>query len=195
MTRRVTFKTLWLVSERDRQARRLELSPTKTLLLGTNGTGKSRITKSVYWVLGCAPQKHPEAGWDPDAVGALEFTFNGAEYLAIRRGKRLGLLTGDGQVLFAEDNMSAWDHGISPFFGYHLELQRHEQGNSAQAGLEYLTLPFYIDQDGSWGVGWETYKNLKQFKNWRAPVFEAFAGLRRMLTFKRSSAGISPGTM
>ena len=44
MKRRVTYKTLWLVSARDGSARK-QLFSQKTLLLGPNGTGKSRIIK------------------------------------------------------------------------------------------------------------------------------------------------------
>jgi hypothetical protein len=44
--------------------------------------------------------------------------------------------------------------------------------------VNYLTLPFYMDQDGSWGPEWATYENLSQFSDWRKPTFEAFLGLR-----------------
>lgn len=178
MNRRVTFKTLWLVSERDRKARRQTFNPNKTLLLGPNGTGKSRVTKNIFWALGCNPEKHSGAGWDPDTVAALEFSYKGNDYLVLRQGKRLGLFSDDGTVLAATDNMAAWESFIAPFFGYHLKLQRPNSTRVSQAGLEYLTLPFYLDQDGSWGASWDTYTNLGQFKNWKPTTFEAFIGLR-----------------
>jgi hypothetical protein len=158
------------------------------LLLGANGTGKSRIVKSLFWILGCAPQSHPEAGWDPDTVGAVEFEFGGSLYSVLRQGKRFGLLDGDGNVLFAEENLSAWDRRIAPFFGYHLALRRPSAAGYSQAGPEYLTLPYYLDQDGSWGVGWDTYKTLSQFQGWKAPVFETFAGLRPNAYFQAKQA-------
>lgn len=178
MNRRVTFKTLWLVSERDRKARRQTFNPNKTLLLGENGTGKSRVTKNLFWVFGCAPEKHTIASWDPDTLAALEFAYKGGDYLVLRQGKRLGLFSMPGGLLFAADNMSAWEAYIAPFFGYRLKLQRPHSTRFSQAGLDYLTLPFYLDQDGSWGASWDTYTTLGQFKNWKPAAFEAFMGLR-----------------
>lgn len=178
MNRRVTFKTLWLVSARDRKARRQTFNPNKTLLLGQNGTGKSRVTKNLFWVFGCTPEKHTIASWDPDTLAALEFNYNGDDYLVLRQGKRLGLFSQDGRLLVAADNMSAWESRIAPFFGYHLKLQRPNSIRFSQAGLDYLTLPFYLDQDGSWGASWNTYTTLGQFKNWKPAAFEAFIGLR-----------------
>lgn len=178
MNRRVTFKTLWLVSERELKARRQTFSPNKTILYGPNGTGKSRITKHLFWAFGCTPQKYEAPGWDQDAVAAVEFSFNGKDYLVLRQKKQIGLFDVDGGLLACAENMSAWEKAISPFFGYHLKLQRPLSIHQSQAGLEYLTLPFYVDQDGSWGPNWDTYSTLGQFKNWKTPVFEAFIGLR-----------------
>ena len=178
MNRRVTFKTLWLISERDRTARRQSLNSPKTLLLGLNGTGKSRITKNLFWVFGCEPIKRNVGSWDPDTVAGLDFTFDGKDYLVLRQGKRIGLFTDQGKLLFSADNIAAWSNYIGPFFGYLLRLQRPNSINFSQAGLDYLTLPFYMDQDGSWGTDWDTYTGLGQFKNWKSPTFEAFIGLR-----------------
>lgn len=184
MSRRVTFKTLWLISERDRVARKMSLSPEKTLLLGTNGTGKSRITKNLFWAFGCEPPKRVKGSWDPDTIAAVEFSFNGADYLVLRDGKRIGLVSSEGEVLHATDNMGNWDSFVGPFFGYQLHLQRPNALRFSQAGLSYLTLPFYLDQDGSWGADWDTYTNLGQFKNWKTAAFEVFTGLRPNAYFK-----------
>lgn len=178
MNRCVTFKTLWLVSERDMKARKLPFQTSKTLLLGGNGTGKSRITKNLFWVLGASPERHSVASWDPDTLAALEFSYKNDDYLVLRQGKRLGLFHVSGKLLFAADNMAAWESHIGPFFGYRLTLQRPNSTQFRQAGVDYLTLPFYLDQDGGWGASWNTYSNLGQFKNWKSPTFEAFVGLR-----------------
>ena len=94
MNRRVTYRTLWLVSVRDESARKQPFSQ-KTLLLGKNGTGKSRIVKNLYWVFGCQTLKRDVGAWDPDTVAALEFTFNDKNYMVLRDGKRLVFIVGD----------------------------------------------------------------------------------------------------
>ncbi|EUJ11164.1 hypothetical protein Meth11DRAFT_2004 [Methylophilaceae bacterium 11] len=177
MNRRVTFKTLWLISEKQKKARKQPFSPTKTLLLGKNGTGKSRVTKNLYYALGATPQKLNVGLWDPETVSALEFSYNFNDYLVIHSGKLQGIFSREG-LLFSSSNASAWTKFISNFFGYKLQMQRPNQSRFSQAGMDYLTLPFYLDQDGSWGTYWNTYTSLTQFKDWKKPVFESFIGLR-----------------
>ena len=176
MSRQVTFKTLFLISQRDESARKLELSQ-QTLLLGSNGTGKSRITKNLFWVFGCNPPKRNVGNWDAETIGALEFSFEGKNYFVLRQGNRLGLFS-DGRLLFAAQKMSDWNQHIAKVFGYRLQLPRHRGERFDQAGMDYLTLPFYMDQDGSWGTSWDTYENLGQFKAWKKPTFESFIGLK-----------------
>ncbi|ARP54244.1 hypothetical protein ALFP_2357 [Alcaligenes faecalis] len=178
MNRRVTFKTLWLVSEVEQKAKKQIFSPEKTILYGPNGTGKSRITKNLFWTLGCSPQKHMAGGWDPDTIGALEFKFQEKIYWIIRQNKHLGLFDESKSLLKFADNMGSWNRAIAQFFNYHLTLQRPNSSTQGQAGIDYLTLPFYIDQDGSWGASWDTFTSLGQFKDWKKSVFESFIGLR-----------------
>lgn len=187
MSRGVTFKKLLLLSERDSSARSQPFLSPHTLLLGTNGTGKSRITKGLFWALGCAPSKFVIGAWDPDIAAALYFEWRGEEYFVLRQGKRLGMFGGDGDLLFAADRMSAWDRHVADFFGYKLKLSRHQGAGYAPAGPSFLTLPFYMDQDGSWAASWDTYTDLTQFSKWKGPVFEAFVGVRPNAYFEAKS--------
>lgn len=177
MNRRVTYRTLWLVSVRDERARKQPFSQ-KTLLLGQNGTGKSRIVKNLYWVFGCQTLKRDVGAWDPDTVAALEFTFNDKNYMVLRDGKRLGMFGANDQLLFSAENMGAWSKHLAGFFGFELKLKRPQTATFSQAGPEYMFLPFYMDQDGSWGAGWETFDRLTQFSDWKSATFESFIGMR-----------------
>lgn len=177
MNRRVTYKTLWLVSARDGSARKQPFSQ-KTLLLGPNGTGKSRIIKNLYWVFGCNTRKRDVGMWDPDTVAALEFTYGDKNYMVVRDGKRLGMFGANDQLLFSAENMGAWSRHLGAFFGFQLKLKRPQTTTFSQAGPEYMFMPFYMDQDGSWGAGWETFAQLTQFSDWKGATFESFIGMR-----------------
>ncbi len=177
MNRRVTYKTLWLVSARDESARK-QLFSQKTLLLGPNGTGKSRVVKNLYWVFGCKTRKRDAGTWDPDTVAALEFTYRDNDYTVVRDGKRLGMFGADDQLLFSAENMSAWSRMLGAFFRFELRLKRPQTATFSQAGPEYMFMPFYMDQDGSWGAGWETFEQLTQFSDWKGATFESFIGMR-----------------
>lgn len=177
MSRRVNYKTLWLVSERDESARKQSFG-SRTLLFGKNGTGKSRIVKNLYWAFGCNVRERNAGVWDPATIAGVEFSFGGREYLVVRDGKRLGMFGPNDRLLFSSDNMGAWERALGDFFGFKLQLRRPGHGAFSQAGPDYLFLPFYMDQDGSWGAEWETFDNLSQFSGWAATTFEAFIGLR-----------------
>lgn len=178
MKRNVTFKTLWLVSETEQKAKKQTFSSPKTILYGPNGTGKSRVTKNLFWTLGCTPEKHLSPGWDPDCIGALEFEFGERNFLVVRQRKNLGLFSDGGELLACADNLGTWDRIMADHFGYRLMLQRQANMPASRVGIDYLTLPFYVDQDGGWGASWNSYSNLGQFRAWKKPVFEAFIGLR-----------------
>lgn len=177
MNRQVTFERLWLVSEKERKGRALKFGP-KTLLFGGNGTGKSRITKGLFWTFGCNPPKFQVGAWDPDTISGLEFTFNGKSFLIIRDGRTFGLFDDTENIIIAADSVRAWEKEIACFFGFHLTLKRPRGNAVSQAGMDYLTLPFYIDQDGSWGHDWDTFENLSQFSQWKKPTFQLFVGMR-----------------
>lgn len=179
MNRHVNFRTLWLVSEFQQKAKKQTFNRKRTILFGPNGTGKSRITKNLFWTLGCSPEKHIGGGWDPNTIGALEFEYGGDTYLVVRQNKLLGLFDANRNLLKFADTMGNWDRIMADLFGYQLLLQRPgANARHSRAGIDYLTLPFYIDQDGSWGPKWSTFTTLSQFKNWQKTVFESFIGLR-----------------
>lgn len=189
MNQRVTYKTLWLVSARDENARKQPFSQ-KTLLLGPNGTGKSRIVKNLYWVFGCKARKRDVGVWDPDTVAALEFLYGDKSYMVVRDGKRLGMFGANDQLLFSAENMGAWSKQLGAFFGFGLQLKRPQTVTFTQAGPEYMFMPFYMDQDGSWGAGWETFEQLTQFSDWKGATFESFIGMRPNAYFQAKHLSI-----
>lgn len=178
MNRNVTFKTLWLISETEQKAKKQSFPTKRTILFGPNGTGKSRITKNLFWALGCSPEKHLSAGWDPDCIGVLEFEFELKTYTVIRQRKNLGLFDENSDLVAFANNHGTWDRIMADKFGYKLMLQRQQNTSAARVGIDYLTLPTYIDQDGGWGASWSSFSNLAQFRAWKKPVFEAYIGLR-----------------
>lgn len=181
-SRRVTYKTLWLASRREKKGRELKLSDSM-LLVGTNGVGKSRITKGLAWVLGGEPPKFFQTTWDKQLIGALSFTVGRIDYLALRQGDTFGLFRGD-DLLCATRKRSEWNSCLGDALGFYLELQRPSSTAFSRAGFEYLSLPTYIDQDGGWGSGWDSHTTLKQFRNWQKPFFELYLGIRPNAFFR-----------
>lgn len=175
--RLLTFEKLWLISERELSAREIVFSPGKNLLTGGNGTGKSRVTKHCFWALGCEVHKRVWGGWDATTAAALFFNFSGRSYVAIRRNDHYGLLDSDGEFIVATGRYSKYQEALCGLLNYDLTLKRPQSNKFSLAGLPYLAVPFYLDQDGGWGTSWNTFDRLGQFEKWIDPVFSMFIGL------------------
>lgn len=178
MTRLVTFNALWLLSERDASARHLVFHPQKNILVGDNGTGKSRIVKHMVWALGCEPPKRAVSGFDSNTIAALEVSIGATRRTFLRQNRRRAVFDNDGSLLFATESGSRWAEYFSTEFNFPLKLQRHNDEGFGYAGPGYALLPFYIDQDGGWGLKWGSFYDLTQFVKWQTPVFASFTGLQ-----------------
>ncbi|MDR6731843.1 hypothetical protein [Delftia lacustris] len=178
MSQMVVFNELWLLSERDASARQLRFNHRKNLLAGSNGTGKSRAVKHMVWALGCEPPKRIAAEFDSNVVVALNATVGGKVRTFVRQNRERAAFNEDGQLLFATASASKWNQFFAETFDFPLKLQRQDDGGFDLAGPSYALLPFYIDQDGSWGLKWSTFTNLGQFPKWQTPVFNSFSGLK-----------------
>jgi hypothetical protein len=175
----VTFHKLWLVSERDESAKQVAFSPSKNLLAGGNETGKSRVLKHLVWALGCNPRAQTAGGWDSNVVAAVELSIGKKRYTFLRTGRdNIAAFDSAGKLLFATESAPKWAAFFAETFDYPLKLQRHAEGKFGLAGPEYAVLPFYIDQEGGWGVKWTNFTRLTQFSRWEPLVLEAFTGLR-----------------
>lgn len=178
MSQMVVFNELWLLSERDASARRLSFNR-KNLLVGSNGTGKSRAVKHMVWALGCEPPKRLGPSFDADVVAALKVNVGSKMMTFVRQNRSRAAFNEAGQLLFATASGSKWNKFFSEVFDFPLKLQRRDDGGFDFAGPSYALLPFYIDQDGSWGIKWNTFFNLGQFPSWQQPVFYSFSGLKQ----------------
>ncbi|MCG2592970.1 hypothetical protein LZ009_09275 [Ramlibacter sp. XY19] len=178
MKRTVTFHALSLISERDGNARRVAFSPHKNLLVGPNESGKSRVLKHAVWALGCEPRR-AAGDWDSNVVAALELSVGAKRYTFVRQGMRMrAAFDHDGKLLFATESGARWAEFFAETFEYTLRLQGQKEGSYGFAGPNYAVLPYYIDQEGGWGLKWDNFGYLTAFVGWEKPVFESFTGLR-----------------
>ncbi|MGG7952896.1 hypothetical protein PGN61_11360 [Klebsiella aerogenes] len=140
-----------------------------------NSIGKSTLAKSLLWSLGCDPVFDEE--WKSnDIKSILYFTINNKEYFSCR-GTHSIILGAIGDEAQRYINITGdFSKYFSDLVNFKMKLPNRGDGNLETPPPAYYFLPFYIDQIKSWSSPWNSFENLGQYSNWKAPLIKYFTG-------------------
>lgn len=169
---------LTLCAESEQKARTIRFHPQCTVLVGENQTGKSAIMKSIYSTLGAdTANVHPR--WK--ALGVLcllDFNLDGLELSILRLRSSFGLFHRSGALIGAFPRVT---EGMSPvlakMLGFDLRLRSRSEGETSIPPPAFKFLPYYIDQDASWSLPWNSFARLTQFPDWKRDVAAYHTGI------------------
>ena len=167
-----------LVSHLERRARRLSFHPQVTVIKGPNDTGKSCLLKSIYRTFGAEPAKvHPK--WKSAGVVSLvRFSVGDQGYSIFRGGNSFSLFSEDDSHIGTYSKVtSQLAPQIAQLFDFNLVLP-DRQGATTVLPPAFLFLPYYVDQDVSWGNNWSSFVNLGQFPRWKKDLVYYHTGIR-----------------
>lgn len=174
--RNLTFQRLVLISDSKRLANQFSFQKRLNLITGKdNSIGKSTLAKSLLWSLGCEPVFDEE--WKSnDIKSILYFTINNKEYFSCR-GTHSIILGAIGDEAQRYINITGdFSKDFSDLVNFKMKLPNRADGNLDTPPPAYYFLPFYIDQIKSWSSPWNSFENLGQYSNWKAPLIKYFTG-------------------
>lgn len=173
--RNFLFESIWMLSRRDRRARRVEFHENKNLICGRNHTGKSSLVKTMFLTLGAKPEGKL-SHWDEDTVSLVGFRVDNRRFQALH-SSGIRALFEDGVLVAATSEHSEWSAAFASATGFNLVLL-DKKGQSVPADPKCFFLPFYINQDGSWQASWNTFTGLQQFSKPMGSILEYFSGIK-----------------
>lgn len=170
------FENIWMLSRRDRRARRVEFHAGKNLILGRNHTGKSSLIKTLFTTLGARPGGELRQ-WDENTISMVGFSVAGRKYSTLHQAGTRALFDQQGNILAATGDHSEWSLAFSEATGFNLPLN-DRQSQTVQADPRCFFLPFYINQDGSWQADWNTFTGIQQYKAPVGSILDYFSGIK-----------------
>jgi hypothetical protein len=185
------FEEIVLLSDNEQKAKKVSFHPKKNLIVGRNHTGKSTIIKNLFVTLGARPQGELQK-WDSTAASAVTFTVDGARLRVVHQAGNRALFAEDGNLLHASNNHQEWTTKLADVLGFNLVLTDKNQ-QMVPADARCFFLPFYINQDGSWGAGWDTFKGMQQYHQPFGAILDYFGGIKPPAYYELDSKRIAAG--
>lgn len=176
--KRLIISELLISSEKERKGRRETFDPIRTIIFGSNETGKSSLIKSIYQAFGAEPAK-VNARWKAAETKTLvKFSVDGESYQLLRDSTYFAMFDGQGKFLRSFTRVAA-ELGpyLAKLFDFGLILASRDDEPQVPPPA-YLFLPFYMDQDASWSGSWSAFDRLWQFSNWKDSVVDYHTGIR-----------------
>jgi len=170
------FEDIWMLSRRDRRARRVEFHSGKNLILGRNHTGKSSLIKTLFTTLGARPEGELRQ-WDENTISKVGFSVDGHRFSVLHQTGTRALFDPEGRILASTGDHGEWSAAFADATGFNLPLT-DKQSRTIPADPKCFFLPFYVNQDGSWQTDWNTFTGLAQFKAPVGSILEYFSGIK-----------------
>lgn len=165
-----------MLSKKDRRARTIAFHPKKNLIVGRNHTGKSSLIKTLFLTLGARPTGEL-AQWDENAISLVEFSIDNRRFRALHQNHYRALFDIEGRLIDSTRSHSEWSEIFARVTGFNLVLTDKTM-ETVPADPRCFFLPFYINQDGSWQSGWETFTGLQQYRAPVSAILEYFTGIK-----------------
>ena len=160
--KRLIFHEILIVSHRERAAFRTNIDQKKTILTGSNRSGKSFLIKCIYSSLGAFPAKMPKEWRDSSPYILLKFSINGEMFaVLLRNSEHIFFDTNDNIIARFPSRSTQLSEFLSGLLNYKINILLPD-GTISPVNPYFIFSPFYIDQDTGWNKSWSSFSSDKQ---------------------------------
>jgi len=117
------------------------------------------------------------AQWDENAVSLVDFRVDQKRFRVLHQSRYRALFDIEGKLITATGDHSEWSESFASVTGFNLVLT-DKNLETVPADPRCFFLPFYINQDGSWQSGWDTFTGMQQYRAPIRPILEYFTGIK-----------------
>ncbi len=183
--KRLVFEEIQVLSYRERKAIKVQFSPKRTIIKGSNQVGKSSLIKSIYYTLGANPSIINDNWLKAEPITYLKFKVDNTRLSILRYNKTVFVLIDENGIAQAH-NFKSLSAYLNEIFDFNLIIN-NRKGEPETPPPTYLFLPFYIDQDKGWNDNWNSFANLSQFSSWKKPLLDYHSGIKGNSYYKTKS--------
>ena len=159
--KRLKFKKLWIVSDKEKSARVESLDQLETVVTshGVNRTGKSSFIKSLYAALGADPKKNNKDWEDLEVKLLLEFSLESTTYYSLRVGRNIAIFDSSKELVAAHYGISKSAETWATLLDAKIQFPG-QSGGLVDPFPAAFFMPFYIDQDTGLNETWDSFQGL-----------------------------------
>jgi hypothetical protein len=158
--RTMRFNRVYLLSQEEQRALRMEFHEGATVLRAANGFGKSALLKSLYDTFGAEPHRIDQAWRNAHVLSAIDFEVDGEQHTIMKYAGTYTVFDDSGRKTFQTTSVT---QELAPFLVDLLDfrlLMTDQREHVLVPPPAYAFAPFYLDQDKSWSSAWEPFRGM-----------------------------------
>lgn len=182
--KKLIFQELMIVSDSEKSAERFQFGPNTNLILGaSNKVGKTSLSTSLMWSLGCATKFPPK--WSSLNIKTLvKFNIDGDDYIIKRKKDSISIYYPSGAVKIFEKITGKYSEELGDILNCPIFI-KNKNGSTISGTPSTQFLASYIHSDTGWGEIFKSFSDLDMYPLLeRKYILEYFLGIRDVDFFK-----------
>ncbi|MFR3182330.1 MAG: coiled-coil domain-containing protein [Clostridia bacterium] len=171
--KKMIINNIYIFSIRDEKAKKVHFTEGKNIITSSmengNDTGKSILLKSIYHTLGA--DCFFDGKWDTkEKTYIIDININEEQFFIYRKDNYFKIFSSEFKLLFKTMSRGDLSKFLTKLYGFAVMLPDRTESKLEYAPPAYNYLLNYIDQDKIQTTNFASFKNLKQYSNYKENV-------------------------